>query len=373
MKFLHTADWQIGRLFERFGPEDGPALAAARINTVERIAQLAAVENFGAVLVAGDVFDTQTVSDRTIRRLFNATRGFTGPWIMIPGNHDAALAESVWTRAQRLNAVPANVHLVLTPEVLEFPDIGFAVLPAPLTQRHTHEDLTEWFDSAETTEGLLRIGVAHGSVQGLLAEDIDSANPIAADRAARAGLDYLALGDWHGTKQIDPRTWYSGTPEQDRFKDNGAGQVLAVEVAEPGAEPSVTPIPMGQYDWVQWRQTLNVLGDVDQLIGQLKQLEQECVLNLVLDGQVDLLGEQRLQEALSEAEGRHRSLITDMNQLRLYPTDEDITALHADGYVGEVIEDLRELQDGEQADVAKEALAILASTLRDVQPEGEGA
>ena len=56
-----------------------------------------------------------------------------------------------------------------------------------------------------------------------------------ADRAAAARLDYLALGDWHGTLEIAPRTWYAGTPEPDRFRANDAGNVLLVELDEPGA------------------------------------------------------------------------------------------------------------------------------------------
>ena len=35
--------------------------------------------------------------------LGGAMVGYAGPWVLIPGNHDAALAESVWTRAQRLD------------------------------------------------------------------------------------------------------------------------------------------------------------------------------------------------------------------------------------------------------------------------------
>jgi hypothetical protein len=68
----------------------------------------------------------------------------------------------------RLGAVPENVHLALAPQVLTFSEQGFTVLPAPLTQRQTHDDLTAWFDTAETTPGFLRLGLAHGSVQGLL-------------------------------------------------------------------------------------------------------------------------------------------------------------------------------------------------------------
>ena len=199
-RILHTADWQIGRQYNRFASEDAVALSEARFSVVERIANLATEERVDLILVAGDVFDAQMVSDRTIRRLFNATQGFSGCWIMLPGNHDAALAESVWSRAVRLGAVPPNVRVMLEPGVFTDEALRVAVLAAPLTQRQTYQDLTEWFDSAETEAGLLRIGLAHGSVQSVLAEDIDSANPIAANRAQRARLDYLALARPQATR-----------------------------------------------------------------------------------------------------------------------------------------------------------------------------
>ena len=75
-------------------------------------------------------------------------------------------------------------------------------------------------------------------------------NPIAPDRAKRAGLDYLALGDWHRTLQIGPATWYAGTPEADRFNSQEMGQVLLVDIAGPGAPPKVTPHRTGAYRWL---------------------------------------------------------------------------------------------------------------------------
>ena len=74
-RLLHTADWQIGRQYGSFEPEDAAALADARFGAVERLANLAATAGVDAVLVAGDVFDAQGVSPRTIRRLFNAKIG----------------------------------------------------------------------------------------------------------------------------------------------------------------------------------------------------------------------------------------------------------------------------------------------------------
>ncbi|SHK64970.1 DNA repair exonuclease SbcCD nuclease subunit [Marinobacter antarcticus] len=367
-KFLHTADWQMGRTYSRFDTEDGAALVEARYEAIERLAALATEHQCDAVLVAGDVFDAQTVSDRTIRRVFNATRGFDGPWVMLPGNHDAALAESVWTRAKRLDAVPKNVYLALESGVTPLPEQGIAVLSAPLTQRHTYGDLTQPFDDMETPPELLRIGLAHGSVQGLLPEDIDSTNPIAPDRTETAKLDYLGLGDWHGVREINARTWYSGTPEPERFRNNDAGYVLIVDIKEPGATPKVTRHETARYQWHQWRESLSVPSDLDELLHRISQLPEASVLDLKLAGTLTLAGDQKLTEALSIAEARYRAVTCDRTRLQLEPTDDDISALLADGYLGEVVQELRESQQavdkGSDAEVARDALAILASLLK---------
>ncbi len=368
-RFLHTADWQMGRSYSRFEIEDGAALVEARFAGIEKLAQLANEHQCDAVLVAGDVFDAQTVSDRTIRRVFNATKDFTGPWVMLPGNHDAALAESVWTRARRLGAVPDNVHLALKPEVIVLEPQGLAILCAPLTQRHTYGDLTEPFSQYETPNDLLRIGLAHGSVQGLLSEDIDATNPIAPERADASRLDYLALGDWHGTKQVNERTWYSGTHEAERFRNNDAGNALIVEIATPGATPSVARVATGQYQWHQWRETLTVESDLEELLKRLEALPDASVVDLRLEGAITLAGEDRLLDALSVAEARFRSIQCDRSNLQLEPTDDDIAALHADGYVGEVIGELRQQQQEQQSEEARDALAILAGLLKDREQE----
>lgn len=365
-KFLHTADWQIGRLFATFDREHAPLLAEARIAAVEKLAALATGQGVDAVLVAGDVFDAQTVSDRTVRRLFNALSGFAGPWLMIPGNHDAALAESVWTRAVRLGAVPANAYLCLTPEVRLFPELGFAVLPAPLTQRHTYGDLTAWFDSAETPPGLVRIGLAHGSVQGILAEDIDSTNPIAMDRPELARLDYLALGDWHGTKIVGPKIAYSGTPEPDRFKANDSGQALLVDIQAPGAEPSITALQTAQFRWRSIAVELQVDSDTDLVIDQLKVLESNEVIDLTVTGRIGLAMQSMLLHGIGQAEASARHLQADLSGLQLMPTDDDIASLQADGYLAEVIDELRSATsspDAAHAAVAQDALALLAAEL----------
>ncbi len=380
VKLLHTADWQIGRVYSAFEPDDASAIAQARFEAVEKLATTAAEHQVDAVLVAGDVFDLQTVSDKTIRRLFQATERFKGPWVMIPGNHDAALAESVWSRAKRLGAVPDHIVCALSAEPVEIHP-GLVVLPAPLTQRHTASDLTEWFEHASTREGAVRVGIAHGSVQGVLIEDLDSPNPIAAGRAHSARLDYLALGDWHGTKQIDERTWYAGTPESDRFKGNFSGQALLVQIERPGALPQVQPLQIGKYRWQQHTPRLLSQSDVDQLIAWLQALSPSDVVQVTGSGACDLACHRQILDALEQAKARTRALLWDGSELRLEPTDEDIARLKADGFVGEALTELRQQQSvespataeaAERDQVARDALLHLARIL-DAQSQGAAA
>lgn len=358
--FLHTADWQIGRQYGQFETDDAALLAEARFDAVARIAALAAERQVDAVLVAGDVFDTQGVSDRTIRRLFAALAAYAGPWVMIAGNHDAALADSVWSRAAQLGCIPPNVRVPPRPGVVDLAAQNLAVLAAPLTQRHTYDDVTQAFDAMESEPGRIRVGLAHGSVAGRLPDTIDATNPIAPDRASRARLDYLALGDWHGCLSIDERTWYAGTPEQDRFRGNEPGYVLDVRIAAPGATPQVERVATGKYRWSAWTETLSLPTDAQALAERLATLRAEDVLRLELQGHVNVPTWEALQRAVDQAAAQARAVLPDFSGLLLEPDDADLAQLGASGYVGEVATQLQAMQaDPEQAAVAGEALRLL--------------
>lgn len=335
-------------------------MAQARFEAVAKIAELATAEQVDAVLVAGDIFDKQALSDNTLRRVINAMSGFAGRWVMLPGNHDAALAESVWTRLQRLEVLTPNIEVALEPGVIEYPNLGVAVLVAPLTQRQTHTDLTEPFDGMQTALGLVRVGLAHGSVAGVLPESADSPNPIAPDRAMTARLDFLALGDWHGTKQVDERTWYSGTPEQDRFKDNDSGNVLIIEIDAPGALLRVTKKRIGKFSWQVRNIEIHGSADVERLQEDLHGLGAGDVVRMSVTGLSDYATSERLRKVIEEARARAHVLEADLSGLRVEPTAADLAAMRVDGAVAEVVKELRNMQtQPEQAAKANEALKLL--------------
>ena len=366
-RFIHTADWQIGKQFGQFEKSEAAFLTDQRINTVAAIGELASRQQADAVLVAGDVFDMQAVSSRTLHRLATAMESFAGPWVLLPGNHDAALSESVWQQWQQTVALPANIYLALKPGVVELTHAGLAVLCAPLTQRHSQRDLTEPFAQWETGSGLVRVGLAHGSVQGILPDEMETQNPISPARADQARLDYLALGDWHGTLVVNERTAYSGTAETDIFRNNDSGNVLEVEIPKPGDTPQVTVHPMSHYRWQEVRFHLTVNEDLDRLRAQLEASDRRAVVKLRLEGAIDLEAHQRLRHWLDALAAQIHTLQVDDSELALLPSDADIAGLHADGYLAEVIAELGAEQA--QDETSREALKILLQKLAMHQKE----
>ncbi len=361
---MHTADWQIGKQFANVPGDAGAALRLQRLKTVAAIARLASERAVDAVLVAGDVFDDNAVSDDTLRRTMHALAAFDGTWVLLPGNHDAALAQSAWTRLQQMDIVPPNVVLAVEPAAIPLCDGRLVVLPAPLQRRHDTRDLTAWFDSHQTEPGVCRVGLAHGAVSNRLPEQAEAMNPIAEDRARTARLDYLALGDWHGTLEIADRIWYAGTPEPDRFKGNDSGNVLLVTLNDPGEPPAVEKVPVGHY---RWRQDTFEIVDEDSLEvldGRLQQLESPgtTLLRLTLGGALSLAMRERLDRLLADWQARLHFLDVHESGLLARPTAEDIEELGATGFVRDAVKALQAIEGdetNEDREVAAMALQIL--------------
>ena len=255
--------------------------------------------------------------------------------------------------------------LVRNEEPLLLKNGTLAILPAVLQRRHEADDLTAWFDHAETPAGAIRVGVAHGSVQELLPEASEAPNPIAADRAETAELDYLALGDWHGTFKVNDRTWYAGTPEPDRFKSNDPGNVLAVEIEQPGAPPTVERIQVGHYVWRETDFSIRSAEDIPALDRELTAFHSDparLLVRLKLEGVVTLALREQLREKLKEWEARLRYLEVDDRELIAKPSDDDLDRIDRDGFVRTAVEQLRAQAtdpDNPKREIAKAALLRL--------------
>jgi len=244
-RFLHASDLHLGKPFGGYPEGIRGRLREARHGAIGRLAAAARQGGAGVIVLAGDTFDAETPAPDTLRQALQAMAGAADlTWVLMPGNHDSLAGAELWRRIAA-SAAP-NLLLALEPAPLALAP-GSVLLPAPCTQRRPGRDLTEWFGAA-TPEGQHRIGLAHGAITDFTGEE-GTLGIIPPDRAALSGLDYLALGDWHGRREIGPRTWYSGTPEAEAFKHPGPAGALLVTLAAPGALPQVVPVATGALDW----------------------------------------------------------------------------------------------------------------------------
>jgi DNA repair exonuclease SbcCD nuclease subunit len=366
IKFIHSADWQLGKPFGSIEGDTAALLREERFEVVKRIAALANERQVDAVIVAGDVFDSATTPDQVIRRALEAMKAYNGSWVLLPGNHDPALSESPWTRIERIGR-PANVILALTPETILLANGRLAVLPAPLTRKNEPDDVTRWIDAAETPLDSVRVGLAHGSISNRLPEG-DAKNEIADDRAATANLDYLALGDWHGTTEIAHKTWYSGTPEPDRFPRNDPGNVLVVTIEQRGAIPIVEKVAIGHFHWRRCEVACGVSGDEDPASAIEASIEgvaakpDATLLHLTVSGAVDLAGRRRIDSCLDAWQARLKYLHRDLESLVDEPSADDLDAIDKSGFVRAAVNRLKAKADDpadQEHEIARTALRIL--------------
>ena len=363
MRFIHTSDWQLGKPFGRAPAEARCAFQEARLDVIDTIGAAARQNNAPYVLVAGDVFDNSEPGDRVFRQaLARMKAAHDVTWLLLPGNHDPARSDGLWSRLSA--EAPANVQPCLDASAIELSPDSF-VLPAPLQFKRSLDDPTAWFDSAAIPAGAVRIGFAHGSIQEFGSSD-PSTNLIPPDRARRSGLDYLALGDWHGRKQIDPRTHYSGTPEADDFGRETTGVILLVDIPAAGAVPQVSEIITGRYAWMDVAWQLSDAAALESLVSDLAPgvERKHIVARITLSGLVTLSERVAIRDSLAEHLANDiRWLDLRISDLFCRPTNHDLAEIDARGVLRDAAERLLALsaeqgQQGRQAAAALERLYI---------------
>lgn len=348
MKLIHTADWHIGKPFLNYGDRDS-VLRQARLNAIEAIAAAAAAYEVRHVLVAGDVYDTDQPGNQMMLEPIERMRRADGvTWHLIPGNHDPHRPKAVWDRLMDAG-LPANVilHLEPGPVLLDADHVargesGVMLLPAPLTRKAGSVDPTAWMDAAATPDGMRRVGLAHGSITDFSTEGVGF-NRIDPARPTQAGLDYLALGDWHGTKRIGPRCWYAGTPEPDAPGSQTMGQALLVEIGGAGETPAVTPLPTGTYQWHSIERSVETEQDADDMDAAIRLLEHPArtVIHLTLQGSPSLATGQHLRRLTERLRAALLHLDVSDQALTLRPTDDDLALMSLRGVLGVVAQKLR--------------------------------
>lgn len=307
VKFVHSSDWHIGRPFARFPAEVREPLRKARLDSIDRLADVARENGCGIVLVAGDVFDGPDVPDESVRKALARLAAHQGlRWVVLPGNHDPGQASGIWDRVAQIGT-PDCVTVARTSEPIVLGGNAF-VVPAPLQRKVGGGDATAAMAGAQTPDGAIRIGLAHGAVTGFEAgSDGGGEGIIPPDLVGRAALDYLALGDWHGAKEVSTRAWYSGTPEPDKFPKNAPGAALVVDIAGPRAVPNITRVPTATFDWQRMSVDVSEARSraaLEATFADFGPRAAHTLVRLQLDGALTLSAQAELEDTLQSLRDR---------------------------------------------------------------------
>jgi hypothetical protein len=282
--FIHTADWQLGKPFAGVSDNHKRALLRdARVQAVRRIAAEVIQRNAEFVVVSGDLFDSATPLNSTVSAACDAIGEMKVPVFVIPGNHDHGGPGSVWHQTffqrERQQLAP-NLHVLLSNDPVELH--GAVLFPCPLLRRHEAADPTACLRTMANLDRYgtkARIVVAHGSTMdfGDALADEEDFSSAAINRVDLPGLrgddfDYVALGDWHGMKQITAKAWYCGTPEPDRFPKGGEhaqGHLLLVTAAR-GEAPVVEGISTARMTWKELSFAFGAAKSLTQLASDVE-------------------------------------------------------------------------------------------------------
>ncbi|MDR3590248.1 MAG: exonuclease SbcCD subunit D [Negativicutes bacterium] len=231
MRFLHTADWHLGRIFHNIHLTEDQACV------LEQLVVLIQDVKPDAVVIAGDVYDRSVPPPEAVRLLDDILSRILldcrVPVIVTAGNHDSperlGFGDKVMAR-QNLHVI-GQVSSVTQPVILRdnhgpvyFCPMPYAE-PAVVRERfqdsevHSHDQalalLARRFDGL-VPSGARRVAVAHAFVAG--GTSSESERPLSiggiatVDAATFAAFHYVALGHLHQAQQVGaPHIRYSGS------------------------------------------------------------------------------------------------------------------------------------------------------------------
>lgn len=228
MRFLHTADWHIGKNLA------GYDLLADQAATFKEIEQIALENKVDAVVIAGDLYDRSVPSEAAITELTHELMQLNLhdhlPLLVISGNHDSAIRLGVGRQWYQATDLFLNTDFAAAFKPVTIQDTQFFLLPyfgLQQVKNYFQDDSLRTLNSAMTaivermqenfSLNKKHVLVAHFYAAGSTRVQSDTQMEIgglsAVDTSIMAPFDYVALGHLHSRNALkEDRVRYSGSP-----------------------------------------------------------------------------------------------------------------------------------------------------------------
>lgn len=375
--FIHTSDWQLGMtrwFLEADGSDAQARYSEDRLASIDKIGELAKSHNAEFIVVAGDVFESNTLPAQPFRRALDRIKNLPVPVYLLPGNHDAFDASSIYRRSEFEELANHGVT-ILTDSTPITVRSGVEIVGAPLRSKYVEDDpLASVLRELPPTDGV-RIVVGHGQVEGFGNETAGLINLSEVDRAIDEDLiHYVAMGDTHSTRQLDARgyMWFSGTPETTDFiephggGESDSGNVLIVDV-EKNVPPKVKKIRTGQWDFIAKAADCIDFGDVEAFLADLESVQNKTktCIKYSITGTVTISEMAQFENQLANLATRFGALFKRKSGKTLTSVADikDVEALGLSGYPYVAAKNLAEQSQGTNPDgsIATEAEQTIAA------------
>ncbi|EHO52464.1 exonuclease SbcCD subunit D [Lentilactobacillus kisonensis] len=248
MRFLHTADWHIGRRLHGFD------LTEEQQNAFDQIEKIAIKEKVDGIIIAGDLYDRSLPAEDSVALLnqmiekLNLTDKF--PIYAISGNHDSATRLSTGSKWFQQTHFYLHTRLDQAFIPIELADTQLFLLPYFElfdAQQYFNDDTIKHLDQAfkpiaAKMKSLFdpkkkHILVAHFFADGSATTDSETQLTVGGLASVPVSLlkdfDYVALGHLHGKDALHAdNARYSGSPV--KFSLSEANQQKGVFIVDTG-------------------------------------------------------------------------------------------------------------------------------------------
>ncbi len=292
IKIFHTADLHLGMKFAGY-PSIQNELINARYETLEKMIEIANGEKCELFVIAGDLFDRVTVKPVEIKRAVKILNEFAGDLVLVlPGNHDFYTGDSsLWKEFSK----HAGDRILALNELkvydLREHHLNAAIFPGTCGSKYSEKNMLGWIEpDMLNEEGLIKIGVVHGSLEGVSPDFKKNYYPITKKELESIGLDLWLLGHTHlpWPEKIEKysRIFIPGTPEPDGFDCSHEGKAFIFTIKSP-SDIEIEKVSTGKYRFRIEEVLLHDRHGINQLKEKFtKEDYKNTVLRLILKGRL---------------------------------------------------------------------------------------
>jgi DNA repair exonuclease SbcCD nuclease subunit len=197
---------------------------------LRRIVDQTLADEVDLLLIAGDLFDHNRVSEETVGFARAELGRLRQPVVILPGNHDSLYANAIYDRHD-FSAGASHVQVIrrLEGETIEFPELDLVVWGRAMEEHEPQFQPLAHIPPRDQRRWCLALG--HGFFYAER-QRRERSSPIFADEIRDTGWDYVALGHHHVQADVSQgavAAYYAGAPAIDGDGRLAHGAVLRVD------------------------------------------------------------------------------------------------------------------------------------------------